>query len=51
MIRLAGFDPEYYTGTSFHSGRASDLLRFGVPVDTIKKLGRWKSNAVYHYLK
>ena len=32
------------------AGRASDLLQMGVSVDTIKKLGRWKSNAVYTYL-
>ena len=41
------------TKYSFHGLRASrgvDLLRLGVSVETIKKLGRWKSNAVFAYL-
>ena len=30
-------------------GHVTDLLNLGVSVETIKKLGRWKSNAVYVY--
>ena len=33
------------------AGRALDLLNMGVSVETIKQLGRWKSNAVYAYLQ
>ena len=50
MIRLK-LNDEYYSAISFRSGRAVDLLRAGVSVETIKKLGRWKSNAVYKYLR
>ena len=32
-------------------GWLSDLLKMGFTVETIKKLGRWRSNAVYAYLK
>ena len=40
-----------YSGHSFRIGRSTDLLKLGVPIDTIKKLGRWKSNCVYTYLR
>ena len=33
------------------AGRVTDLLEMGVPVETIRKLGRWKSTAVYTYLR
>ena len=33
-----------------HAGRAVDLLEMGVSVESIKKLGRWRSNAIYAYL-
>ena len=38
----------------FHSlrvGRASELLKLGYSIDQIKLFGRWKSNAVFRYLK
>ena len=44
-------DSNLYNTMSFRSGRASDLLKAGVLVDRIKHLGRWRSNAVYKYLK
>ena len=50
-LKEAGFDYKLYTVHSFHLGRSIDLLKFGVSVETIRKLGRWKSNAVYVYLK
>ena len=51
MLHLLGFDHNLYGTQAFHAGRASDLLQMGVSVETIKKLGRWKSNAVYNYLR
>ena len=39
-----------YNTMSLRAGRACDLLKLGVSVETIKKLGRWKSNAVFTYL-
>ena len=32
-------------------GRSLDLAKHGVPIETIRRMGRWKSNAVYRYLK
>ena len=40
-----------YDTHSFRIGRATDLFRAKIPVDQIKNLGRWKSNAVYKYLR
>ena len=51
VLRKANFDPNYYSFHSIRSGRALDLLKLGVSVETIKKLGRWKSNAIYNYFK
>ena len=42
---------EYYCLHSTRVGRASDLLDYGLSVETIKKIGRWRSNAVFTYLR
>ena len=44
-------NPSNYSFHSIRIGRSSDLLAAGVSVETIKKLGRWKSNVVYKYLR
>ena len=50
---LSGFNLEstLYDTHSFRIGRATDLFKAGVHIDDIKQLGRWKSNAVYNYLR
>ena len=50
ILKLANFQPYLYNTHSFRIGRSSDLLKLGVSVNVIKKLGRWKSNIVYNYL-
>ena len=50
-LSRCGFRTDVYSVHSLCIGRASDLCRMGVPVSTIKKLGRWKSNSVYAYLR
>ena len=50
-IAEIGLNQDLYDTHSFRSGRATDLKRLGCPVDTIKELGRWRSNAVYKYLR
>ena len=49
-IRTMGLDDTFYSSQGFHSGRACDLLDMGISVETIRKLGRWKSTSVYTYL-
>ena len=55
MLRKAlnnlGLNPKLYNTHSFRSGRASDLTKFGYTLDQVKQVGRWRSNAVYHYIR
>ena len=50
LIKTCGFNNDVHEVHSLRTGRASDLLKMGVSVETIKWLGRWKSNAVFTYL-
>ena len=51
MLKNKGFVPELYATHSLRAGRSLDLLRMNVSVDVIRRLGLWRSNAVYNYLK
>ena len=51
IINLAGFDAFFYETHSLRAGRSGDLYKMGIPIEIIKKLGRWKSNAVFRHLK
>ena len=50
-IDMLDLDSDLYNTHSFRIGRASDLLKLGLSVDNIKRQGRWKSNAVFEYLR
>ena len=50
-LKAANFNNKLYSFHCLHSGRAGDLLKLGLSVETIKKLGRWRSNAVFKYLR
>ena len=50
LLISAGMDTSVYQVHGLRTGKASDLLQKGVSVETIKKLGRWRSNAVFTYL-
>ena len=45
-----GFPPGMYASHSFRRGGASFVFQSGVPVELIKMLGDWKSDAVLLYL-
>ena len=51
LLKINNYSLKEFSLHGFRSGRAVDLLKAGVSVETIKKLGRWKSNCVYRYLK
>ena len=51
ILRRLGLNPANYDTHSFRIGRATDQFKQGLEVNTIKKLGRWESNAVYQYLR
>ena len=50
-LTLANLDPRLYSCHSWRIGRACDLLSMSCSVETIKKLGGWKSNAAFRYLR
>ena len=51
LIGNLGLNPESYDTHSFRIGRATDLMKRGDDLETVKRMGRWKSNAVYNYLR
>ena len=51
LIKNIHLNPDNYNTMSLRIGRASDLLKFGFSIETIKRMGRWKSNAVYRYIR
>ena len=51
MLQAIGLNTKGYSFQSLRSGRASDLAKWGFLLEVIKRLGRWKSNAIYNYIK
>ena len=51
LLNLMQYQASNYNCHSFRQGRSVDLLKYGVPVPIIQKLGRWTSNCVYTYLR
>ena len=51
MLKKAGFNEKYYGTHSLRAGHSCNLHALGVSIENIKKLGHWKSNAVFRYLK
>ena len=50
ILKDIGLDPSLYASHSFRRGGASFAFQAGVPLEMIKLLGDWKSNAVCLYL-
>ena len=51
LLQRLDLDKSKFTFHCIRSGRATDLLKLGYTIEEIKKFGRWKSNAIYRYLK
>ena len=51
MINRLSLDQRLYNMQAFRIGRASDMAKFGHSIDVIKRAGRWKSNAVFRYIR
>ena len=51
ILQQSSFRTDVYTVHGLRSGQACDLLKLGLSVETIKKIGWWKSNAVFRYLR
>ena len=51
LIQRLNLDPNLYEMHSFRVGMASDMLKRGIKIEKIKLAGRWKSNAVFKYIR
>ena len=51
ILTKLGLRNKLYNTHSFRIGRATDLLKFGYSIEEIKRAGRWRSNAVFRYLR
>ena len=51
LIQLAGLDPSSYSSHSVRAGAATQAARAGLGPDSIKRLGRWRSQAYMAYLR
>ena len=46
-----GLDKRLYSVHSFRAGRTTDLAKLNYSITQISRLGRWRSNAVYRYIR
>jgi hypothetical protein len=51
LLCLSGRDAGRFASHSFRRGGASFAFQAGVPVETIKLLGDWKSDVFFEYLQ
>ena len=50
-IDAMNLDSSLYDIHSLRIGRTNDLIKFGYSLEEVKLMGRWKSNAVYKYIR
>ena len=50
-ITRIGLNPTCYNCHSWRIGHCSELIQLGYSIKAVKRFGRWKSNAVYKYIK
>ena len=51
LLNAVNLNGKLYNTQSFHAGRSCDLIKYGFSVEQVKKMGCWKSNAIYKYIK
>ena len=51
IVKSLGLDESLYAMHSFRIGRTSDLIKFNYSVQEVQRLGRWRSNAVFRYIR
>ena len=51
LFKCLNLNSSVHSFHCFRIGRSLDLLKFGYTVDQIKLMGRWKSNAVFRYIR
>ena len=51
LLDNLNLDSSLYDTMSFRSGRVVDMYKMGYSLESLKRIGRWKSDAIYHYIK
>ena len=51
LLKAVGLNPLAYNTQSFRIGHSSELIKLGYSVEAVKRFGRWKSNAIYKYIR
>ena len=51
LVQLSGLDPALYSSHSVRAGAATQAAKSGLDPDSIKRLGRWRSQAYMVYLR
>ena len=46
-----GLDANMYGFHSFRVGRTTDLIKYNYSIEEVKRMGCWKSDVVYRYIK
>ena len=50
-LQNLGLDPNMYGMHSFRVGRTTDLIKYNYSLEEVKRMGRWRSNVVYRYIR
>ena len=50
-IKAIGLNERLYDIHSMRIGRTSDLIKYGYSVEEVQRMGRWKSNAIFKYIR
>ena len=51
LVEQCGYNPAKYNTHSLRIGAATAAARAGLPLDTIQKLGRWRSSVYWTYIR
>ena len=51
VIAKIGLDATLYDMHSFRIGRTTDLIKYGYSIDQVQRLGRWRSNVIFKYIR
>ena len=51
VLKAVNLNPKLYGTHSFRVGRCSDLAKWKTPLLDLKRAGRWRSNAVFKYIR
>ena len=51
ILKSINLDSKVYSFHSIRIGRASEMIKAGYTIDEVKLAGRWKSNAVFRYIR